>query len=86
MILRDATLFRTLHHVPAGSRARVLATIEAIEQEWPNLPGTTDTEYVAPPGGARWRRRVAGTAWWVLYTYVPESQTLILRTVNILTE
>lgn len=82
MILRDKTFLRTLRHAPKGLLGAALATADAIEADWPNLPGAGDAEYPVPPTGFRWRRRVAGSSWWVVYSWTPETQTLIVRTVN----
>ena len=82
MIHRDASLFRTLARVPRDLRPLAHATAEAIAAEVPNLPAPTDEPFVVPPGVRRWRRRVGASAWWVVYSWVPETETLILRTVN----
>jgi hypothetical protein len=82
VILRDKPLFRTLRNIPTGLLPAAFETIEAIEKDWPNLPGAKDVEHPLPPAVTRWRRRIAASSWWVVYSWSPASQTLILRTVN----
>ncbi|MEZ4405171.1 MAG: hypothetical protein R3A52_01590 [Polyangiales bacterium] len=82
MIVRDKPLFRTLARLPRPLLAAALQTIEAIERDYPNLPGPNDVTFLAPPAAPRWRRRVGASPWWVVYTFSAASQTLILRTVN----
>ena len=82
MIHRDPSLFRTLRHVPHALRSAAYATAEDIAEQWPNLPGPHDELFRVPLAAPRWRRRVGSTTWWVLYSWTPETQTLILRTVN----
>ncbi len=80
----DATFFRTLQRVPPGLRAAAHLVAQAIEGDAPNLPGPLDEEFVTPPNRRGWRRRVRASSRWVLYTWSPESQTLIVRTINAL--
>lgn len=82
MIHRDRSLFLTLGMLPADVRGAALRTVLAIESDVPDLPGPEDLELVLPPNVRRWRRRVGATAWWVVYSWVPGSGALILRTVN----
>lgn len=82
MIHRDPSLFRTLAMTPRALRPIAHATAEAIAAEVPHLPAPTDELFVVPPGVRRWRRRVGASSWWVVYSWVPETETLILRTVN----
>jgi hypothetical protein len=78
----DASFFRTLQRVPHGLRAAAHATALAIEAEAPQLPGAQDEAFVTPPNRAGWRRRVRASTWWVVYTWNPTTETLIVRTVN----
>ena len=82
MIHRDRPLFRTLANVPEDLRVQAVKTIRSIESDWPNLPGVSDEAYRVPLAAPRWRRRVAASSWWVVYSWGAESRTLILRTVN----
>lgn len=82
MIQRDKPLFRTLRNMPTKLLPAAIETIEAIELDWPNLPGASDEESRIPLGGTRWRRRVAASSWWVVYSWNPTTRGLILRTVN----
>jgi hypothetical protein len=82
VILRDQPLFRALARVPRGDLGVVWQTVAAIEADFPDLPGAGDLEFHVPPSATRWRRRAGGSSWWVVYSWVPESETLILRTVT----
>lgn len=82
MILRDQPLFRALARVPRGQLGVVWQTVAAIEADFPNLPGADDLAFLMPPSASRWRRRAGTSSWWVVYSWVPETETLILRTVT----
>lgn len=79
---RDPSLFRTLRHLPPGLLPATMDTIDAIEAEHPDLPGPQDVEQLVPPNQVRWRRRVGASAWWVVYSFSPETGKLFVRTVN----
>lgn len=82
MILRDKPLFRTLRDIPTKLLPAAIETIEGIERDCPSLPREDDVELLLPPSTIRWRRRIAASSWWVVYSWNPSTETLILRTVN----
>lgn len=71
---------RTAKHLDARDRARAWATVEALGEEHPDLPGPMDERVDAPPTGSYWARRIPGTSFRVLYSVTAEA--VVIRSVN----
>ena len=67
-IVRDSvTLTLERLGLPAETLLKVFATVEALRDAWPDLPGVDDQERPLPPVRRCWSRRVEGTSLAVLY-------------------
>ncbi len=83
-VIHDQPLLRTLRNVPRELLPRVLAAIETIIADAPNLPGERDEVLAQTLPALRYARAVPATPWAVVYSWSITSQRLILRTVNVL--
>ncbi len=83
-VIHDQPLLRTLRHVPKELLPRVLATIDTIIADAPNLPGERDEVVAQTLPALRYARAVPTTPWFVVYSWSITSERLILRTVNVL--
>jgi len=81
-VIRDQPLLRTLRHVPREQLLQVLATIDTVIADAPNLPAADDRVVAETLPALRYARAVPATAWSVVYSWSIASQLLILRTVN----
>ncbi len=64
-----ASFASTVRRCPEEIREQLLEVFERLQQAHPALPASGDEAVALPPLQlVVWRRRLAGTAWWLHYT------------------